>query len=211
MKKVLVPLLLIFTTVFLAACSGDNDDQANESLDATPTVEQTPEQDNNNEGILVLSEPTDEDFCAYCNMIVYGKDHDMGAFSSQGIDHEGHTHFFDDIGCMLNYETLENIELDKYVRDFSTKEWFSYEEAAIVKSKMKTPMNYGYGFFKEAEDAEQFVTEYHDEHATLATNAEIAELSLERHEMKMEKMNNDNQGHGSHDEEMDHDHEMNHH
>ena len=198
MNKALLSFLLVFTVAFLGACGTQGEKaETPEQTESTNTTESTEGAAENTE--VALAEPTEEDTCAYCNMVVYGEDHEMGAFTAQGIDHEGHNHFFDDVGCMLNYETKEEADLEKYVRDMDTKEWLSYEDATIVKSDMKTPMNYGYGFFTEAEDAEKFVEDNSADNAMLASSDDIAELSLERHKMKMEKMKN---GEGGHDDKM---------
>ena len=201
MNKAWLSFLLVFTVAFLGACGAE--DEKAETMDqteSTDTSESTEETTEPAEDVAVaLAEPTEEDICAYCNMTVYGEDDEMGAFTAQGVDHEGHNHFFDDVGCMLNYETKEDMDLEKYVRDLNTKEWLSYEDATIVKSDMKTPMNYGYGFFTEATDAEKFVEDNSADNAMLASEGDVAALSLERHKMKMEKMKN---GEGGHDDKM---------
>lgn len=208
MKKALLAIILVFTLAFLSAC-GDEGEKANEPPETVEVEKDEVVEKNLVEDEIVLAEPAEDTVCDYCNMVVYQNDHEMGMFTAQGIDEGGHAHFFDDVGCMLNYETKEEIELQKNVRDFNTTEWLSYEEATIVKSDMKTPMNYGYSFFTIKEDAEKFVEAHSTENAALAMSSDIAELSLERHKMKMEKMKNVemNDGHGQdEDGEEEHSH-----
>lgn len=199
-KKALLSFLLVSTLALLVAC-GDEEEKGNESSEPVE-VEKEDVVKPVVEDELVFAEPAEDEVCVYCNMIVYGEDHEMGMFTAQGIDEDGHAHFFDDVGCMLNYETKEELVLQKNVRDFNTKDWIAYGEATIVKSDMKTPMNYGYGFFTVKEDAEKYIEEHSAENAVLAMSSEVAEVSLERHKMKMEKMKNDDASH-NHDEHGD--------
>lgn len=197
MKKALLSITLVMTLAFLAAC-GNEDEKANESTEPVEVEKEEVVEVDVVADEVVLEEPTEEAVCDYCNMVVYGQDDDMGMFTAQGVDEHGHAHFFDDVGCMLNYETLEEVELEKHVRDFDTLDWLSYEEATIVKSDIKTPMNYGYSFFTAKVDAEKFAEAHDAEHAEMAMSSDVATVSMERHKMKMEKMKNG---------EMDHDHD----
>lgn len=199
MKKALLSILLVCTLAILGACG----DKGNESSEPVKVEKDEPVENAVLEDALVLEEPAEDEECGYCNMMVYEKDHEMGMFTTQGIDENGHTHFFDDVGCMLNFETKEDIELQKNVRDFNTTEWLPYEKTTIVKSDMKTPMNYGYSFFTVKADAESFVEEHSTDNAVLATSNDVAEVSLERHKMKMEKMKNSEMGHDDDKQEDD--------
>jgi hypothetical protein len=123
-------------------------------------------------------------------MNVYVKGEDLGIFSAQGRTAEGENLFFDDVGCMLNQERMDGIVLEKYVRDYNTEEWILLEESIVVKAEIKTPMNYGYAFFKDEESAQAFIAETGKEHASLSSIADIDEVSGHRHIKRMEKMQN---------------------
>ena len=49
--------------------------------------------------------------------------------------------------------------MEKFFRDYTTKDWLTLEDAIIVKADIKTPMNYGYVFFKEQNNADEFMKE----------------------------------------------------
>lgn len=137
-----------------------------------------------------LQEPAEDTTCFMCNMKVYTKDHEQGVFSAQAVRENGEVVFYDDIGCLLNDEYVNKVENEKFVRDYHTLNWFNVEEAVAVKTDMKSPMNWGYIFFKFEEDAKDYIAE--NEGAALATIDEIRTQAIERHQKKMMK---DGEGH----------------
>ena len=130
-----------------------------------------------------LGEPTEDTVCAMCNMKVYTKDHEMGVFSAQAIKADGSTAFYDDIGCLLNAEFAHEEVNEKYVRDYISLNWMNVEQAYIVKTQLKSPMNWGYIFFKFEEDANTYIAE--SEGATLTSYTEVRQQALERRKAKI--------------------------
>lgn len=104
-----------------------------------------------------LVEPTNKSHCALCNMVVYRKNHAMGAYSAQAFTKKGKRLFFDDAGCMIIYESKRKETLKKYIRDYSTKKWLSVNKAYYVKGNMTTPMDYGYAYFSTKKAAKNYV------------------------------------------------------
>ncbi len=134
-----------------------------------------------------LQEPTEETVCAMCNMKVYTKDHEMGVFSAQAIKADGSVVFYDDIGCLLNAE-FANVEVnEKFVRDYNTLNWFNVEQAYIVKTTLKSPMNWGYIFFKYEDDANKYIAE--NEGSELTSYTKVRQEALERRKAKMNATN----------------------
>ncbi|MCZ8538344.1 nitrous oxide reductase accessory protein NosL [Paenisporosarcina quisquiliarum] len=199
MKKIQWTSLLILVCLTLAGCGTD---------EATPKQEEkkveTMETPNNTaaaETIEGLMEPTETTTCAYCQMDVYVEGDELGMFSAQGRTAEGENLFFDDVGCMLNQERMDEIVLEKYVRDYDTNEWVPLEEAVVVKAEIKTPMNYGFAFFKDEDGAQAFINQMGKEKASLSSIAAIDEVSGHRHMKRMEKMQSgkgNGHGEGSH-------------
>lgn len=129
-----------------------------------------------------IQEPTEDSTCYMCNMKVYTRDDEMGVFSAQAILEDSSVVFYDDIGCLLNDEYVNNVENEKFVRDFYTLNWFNVEEATIVKTTLKSPMNWGYIFFKYEEDAQVYVSEHND--AKITPLDQVREEGIERHKQK---------------------------
>ncbi|MER2000656.1 MAG: nitrous oxide reductase accessory protein NosL [Lysinibacillus sp.] len=130
-----------------------------------------------------LQEPTEDTVCEMCNMKVYTKDHEMGVFSAQAVKADGSIAFYDDIGCLLNAEFAKEEVNEKFVRDYNTLNWFNVEQAYIVKTKLKSPMNWGYIFFKYEDDASKYMAENED--TTLTSYTEVRQQALERRKAKM--------------------------
>ena len=188
MKKMWLSSILVLLLMTVAAC-GTTEEKKTEKEDEKS--QQTEEKSDESTGSEVaLAEPDEKTVCEYCNMTVYPKDQDMGVFSAQGISEDGKNYFFDDIGCMLNQERQDNITLDKYVRDYNTEEWVKLEDAVIVKAEIKTPMNYGYAFFKDEEGAQGFIDEQGSDKVSISSLDDIDEEASHRHMKKMEKMEN---------------------
>ena len=185
--------------LILAACGGEETKAPEQSNadDQTQQVEQAVEKDWTQDARL--QEPTEETVCAMCNMKVYTKDHEMGVFSAQAIKADGSIVFYDDIGCLLNAE-FANVEVnEKFVRDYNTLNWFNVEQAYIVKTTLKSPMNWGYIFFKYEDDADKYIAE--NEGSELTSYTKVRQEALERRKAKMNAtkttvdMNSEGAGH----------------
>lgn len=173
--------------LILAACGGEETKTPEQSNtdDQTQQVEQAVEKDWTQDARL--QEPTEETVCAMCNMKVYTKDHEMGVFSAQAIKADGSIVFYDDIGCLLNAE-FANVEVnEKFVRDYNTLNWFNVEQAYIVKTTLKSPMNWGYIFFKYEDDANKYIAE--NEGSELTSYTKVRQEALERRKAKMNATN----------------------
>lgn len=208
MKKLLfsVPLVLA-----LYACGDDNKEPVEEAaktdqvkedelvLQKLSIAEQTEWEIDNR-----LQEPTEDTTCFMCNMKVYTRDHEQGIFSAQAVRQDGSTVFYDDIGCLLNDEYVHNVKNEKFVRDYHTLNWFNVDEAFVVKTDMKSPMNWGYIFFKFEKDAKSYIAE--NSNAIMASIDQVREEAIERHQKK-----NSNEAHGHmHGHSQDEDESMSH-
>ena len=173
--------------LILAACGGEETKAPEQSNteNQTQQVEQAVEKDWTQDARL--QEPTEETVCAMCNMKVYTKNHEMGVFSAQAIKADGSIVFYDDIGCLLNAE-FANVEVnEKFVRDYNTLNWFNVEQAYIVKTNLKSPMNWGYIFFKYEDDADKYIAE--NEGSELTSYTKVRQEALERRKAKMNATN----------------------
>lgn len=131
-----------------------------------------------------LQEPTEDTTCYMCNMKVYMRDHEQGVFSAQAIREDGELVFYDDIGCLLNDEYVNNVSNEKFVRDYTTLNWFDVEEAHVVKTDLKSPMNWGYIFFKNEEQANDYIAQ--NDGAALTELQQVREEAIERFKKKQE-------------------------
>jgi len=155
-----------------------------------------------------LQEPTEESICEMCNMKVYTKEHELGVFSAQAIKADGSIAFYDDIGCLLNAEVANNEENDKYVRDYNTLEWALVDDVTIVKTEIKSPMNWGYIYFINKEDANKYIAENPTAHVEELQT--IKDAALKRREEKLKKKAEEEaqqqQGHHTEEEHNEHNH-----
>ena len=160
-----------------------------------------------------LQEPTEDSICEMCNMKVYTKEHEMGVFSAQAIKADGSIAFYDDIGCLLNAEVANNEENDKYVRDYNTLEWALVDDVTIVKTEIKSPMNWGYIYFVNKEDADKYIAENPTAHVEELQT--IKDAALKRREEKLKKkaeeeakqqQQQEQQGHHAEEEHDEHNH-----
>ncbi|TQR21748.1 nitrous oxide reductase accessory protein NosL [Psychrobacillus vulpis] len=185
-------ITLVFTSILLGACGQNEAKPVDESLETKSlTTEQQNEEAIITDGNSVderLQEVTEDTICEFCNMKVYEPTHELGAFTAQGIKEDGSTLFFDDVGCILNQERVDGIEFEKFVRDNNSKDWLKLDNAIIVKADIKTPMNYGYAFFKDQGSADSFIKE--NEGSKVVTISEIDDVSKVRYDTHMEKMKN---------------------
>ena len=149
-----------------------------------------------------LQEPTEDSICEMCNMKVYTKEHEMGVFSAQAIKADGSIAFYDDIGCLLNAEVANNEENDKYVRDYNTLEWALVDDVTIVKTEIKSPMNWGYIYFVNKEDADKYIAENPTAHVEQLQT--IKDAALKRREEKLKKKAEEAQQQQQHEEQGGH-------
>ena len=94
-----------------------------------------------------------EDMCSRCRMSVSDQ-----RFASEIITEQGEAITFDDIGCMLTYRTA-HVELKIsaiYLKDYTTREWIRFEQAAVVKTSIETPMGSGQVAFSDPVRAQEF-------------------------------------------------------
>ncbi|WP_260471929.1 nitrous oxide reductase accessory protein NosL [Bacillus sp. HMF5848] len=166
-KKLFLTISLVLIALILGACGQDDTTTMTTSHDPT--------------------EPHDESTCAFCNMKIYLKDDEMGVFTAQAITEDGKTLFFDDSGCLLNYERKDDaLALEtKWVRDYVSQEWLKAGDASIAHADIKTPMKYGYVFFSSDQDAKDFVTNNANLNAKSSSWEDIDAVSKERFMKKM--------------------------
>ncbi|MDV6377434.1 nitrous oxide reductase accessory protein NosL [Sporosarcina sp. GW1-11] len=208
MKKLGLSVLMM-AALGLAACGADEENEQAEQpeeVEAPVAVVESPEATEPTEKteleemMAKLEEPTEDTKCEVCDMDVYMKDHEMGMFSAQAIKADGSNAFYDDIGCLLNAELINEEENTKFVRDFDTKEWVKVDDATIVKTDLKSPMNWGYISYVELADAKAYVAKH--EGAAITELAVIQSEAKERYEQKQMKMSSES----SHDMHSEHDH-----
>lgn len=196
MKK-LIGFFSVFALLFaLAACGDDEETKKESDSNTSQQIENSNKAAENDSSdiqdkLALLKEPDENTVCEMCNMKVYEKTDEMGKFSAQAIKADGSIAFYDDIGCLLNAEIKFNEKNDKFVRDFNTLEWILVDDATIVKTNLKTPMNWGYAFFKSEEDAKKYVEE--NEGTFIETLENVKQQAKERYEKKMKQ----NQGKGN--------------
>ncbi|WP_338754556.1 hypothetical protein [Bacillus sp. FJAT-52991] len=217
MKKKLY-VLTAAAALSLAACSSNEKAEepkpateekaaTEQQAETTPTEEVKEETAHQHED----GEPNEKSTCAFCDMKAYMKSEDMGQFTAKIVTEDGETLFFDDIGCMLNYERdADKPAKEQFVRDFNGLDWVSFDEAKIMKTDVKTPMNYGFAFFKDEESVNTFTTKH--QNATPATVEDIDQIAHERYMKKKQKQEQEGDmkhGEGEHgdmkqEEEMKH-------
>lgn len=195
MKKALWASLLMGTMI-LGACGSTEDAKKTETTDKAATEETAKETTKDTKQTATadsrLKEVPEDANCEMCNMHVYTKEEDMGMFSAQAIKADGSIAYYDDIGCLLNAEVANNEKNEKFVRDFNTLEWVKVEDATIVKTNLKSPMNWGYVYFAKKEDADKYIAENKD--AKVEELQTIKDAALERRKQKMKKMQEQGQG-----------------
>ncbi|TQR28828.1 hypothetical protein C7Y47_19925 [Lysinibacillus sphaericus] len=209
MKKIWLPALA--TLLLLAACGTEKDQvKKEESKQEDVTTSETEAKDKTTQvASLVdprLQEPKEGTMCEMCNMKVYLKDEDMGEFSTQAIKEDGTIAFYDDIGCLVNAEVANNEKNEKFVRDYITKDWVKVDDATIVKTDLKSPMNWGYIYFKDKADADKYIADNPTAH--VEELQKIKDDALERRNKKMkEKAEKEAKGESDsmHMEEKNHD------
>ncbi|ANB57431.1 nosL family protein [Anoxybacillus sp. B7M1] len=198
MKKWLQKALVSTTSLWLLAGCVEKE--------ATPSTNQQKSQSQADvQHVQNSEEPQEGTTCAFCNMKVYSKNEELGKFTAKLIKANGQVVFFDDIGCMLNYERdMKEEGAKKYVRDYQTYDWIEMDQAIVVKADIQTPMKYGFALFKDKEEAEEYVQKHPDVHAMLSDWDAVDEVALKKYNMK--KMNqgdmNDMNGEMNHSQHM---------
>lgn len=181
----------------LAACGAKEETAVDQPIteNEVPTLLEEPLHDEKQGAIPVnapvadedqhMHEPDEHTTCEMCNMHVYDKNHAMGMFSTQAIKEDGTVVFYDDIGCLLNDEVAKNETNEKFVRDFNTLKWAKVEEVTVVKTKLKTPMNWGYAYFIEEQDAKAYIDQ--NEGAYIEQLETIQAQAKTKYEQKMKQ------------------------
>jgi copper chaperone NosL len=186
-KKLIAIMMTFFLLIIISACGDKAVENKNEQAEGmTVSTEENHDESDHAAG---PHEPGKEEVCAFCNMKVYSKADPMGVFTAQAKTKDGEYVFFDDSGCLLNYQRRDEVEYEeKWVRDYVTSEWIAADSAVPVKAEIKTPMKYGYAFFKDKESAENFISDNGEKNPELAEWPQINQISNERYMKKM-KMN----------------------
>ncbi len=168
MKKVFLFLLSAMLITFFAGCGTEDSAAEDQTKDSTATTktktakndETTEESTDVHEHEHNPLEPDADTVCDSCNMKVYEKDHEFGVFSAQGVTQDGENVFFDDIGCLLNYERKNGEALAvEWIRDYETLQWTEQDKSVAVKTNLESPMKWGYIMFDTPEKAEAFAAD----------------------------------------------------
>ncbi|MBS8266662.1 hypothetical protein DYI25_19750 [Mesobacillus boroniphilus] len=200
MKKFFAIMMAFFLMTIVSACGDEAGENEKKDSQETAATEVKHEEDDHADG---PHEPGADDVCAFCNMKVYTEANPMGVFTAQAKMKDGEYVFFDDSGCLVNIPRRDDVEFEeKWVRDYITSEWIDADSAIPVKADLKTPMKYGYAFFKDNESAEKFISENSDKNPAMATWEQIDQIANERYMKKM-KMNGDSMDMDMDDKEMD--------
>lgn len=208
MKKILAIMVAIFLMIIVSACGDGAAEKEQKDNQETAATEGTHEEAEEHEHAEGPHEPGAEDVCAFCNMKVYAEADPMGVFTAQAKTKDGEYVFFDDSGCLLNSPRRDDVEYaEKWVRDFVTSEWIDADSAVPVKADIKSPMKYGYAFFKNQESAEKYISENSEKNAAIATWEQIDQIANERYMKKM-KMNDDSMNKDNDESMEEHDSDM---
>ncbi|MGA3602400.1 nitrous oxide reductase accessory protein NosL [Lysinibacillus agricola] len=208
MKKLWLPVLAVL--LLLAACGTEKEkvkeEESKQEVAATEAEAKDKSEKETSVADSRLQEPKEDTMCEMCNMKVYMKDEEMGEFSTQAIKEDGTIAFYDDIGCLVNAEVANNEKNEKFVRDFNTKDWVKVDDATIVKTDLKSPMNWGYVYFNDKADADKYIADNPTAH--VEELQKIKDDALERRNKKMkEKAEKEAKGESDsmHMEEKNHD------
>ncbi len=203
MKKFLLFCISIMLVTFFTACGAKDSATEDQTKDSAATTEtETAKNDETTEKTASDHEhsplePNADTLCDSCNMKVYEKDHEFGVFSAQGVTQDGENVFFDDIGCLLNYERKNGEALAvEWIRDYETLDWTEQDKSVAVKTNMESPMKWGYIMFDSAEKAEAYAAD----EANSAVAPEVTEWTVvdnaakERFMKKMQAQQETQQG-----------------
>lgn len=102
-----------------------------------------------------------QDICHACGMII-SDDRFAAGLVVAGVDGSLRTLAFDDIGCLLEYETGEAGRIAaRYVRDFGAGQWRHAEAAAYLHStELHSPMAFGLAALDTEADARALAGRY---------------------------------------------------
>ncbi|MGE7944558.1 nitrous oxide reductase accessory protein NosL [Lysinibacillus xylanilyticus] len=208
MKKLWLPALAVL--LLLGACGTEKEkvkeEESKQDVAATEAEAKDKSEKETSVADSRLQEPKEDTMCEMCNMKVYMKDEEMGEFSTQAIKEDGTIAFYDDIGCLVNAEVANNEKNEKFVRDFNTKDWVKVDDATILKTDLKSPMNWGYVYFNDKADADKYIADNPTAH--VEELQKIKDDALERRNKKMkEKAEKEAKGESDsmHTEEKNHD------
>lgn len=214
MKKLLLLIFSSFILLMMTTGCGNNDsavedqESADTPAESEANMEETAADEHEHahaDGEPI--EPNEEHLCEFCNMVVYGRDDEMGVFTAQALTESGENIFFDDIGCLLNYDRVGDEKLiTKWIRDHESLDWIIQEDGIPVKTDLESPMKYGYVFFENEEKANKFVEENPDINPAIADWSSIDAVAKERYEKKMKAQGESN----GHDHDHDNMHEEDH-
>ena len=186
-KKLWLPVLAVL--LLLAACGTEKEkvkeEESKQDVAATEAEAKDKSEKETSVADSRLQEPKEDTMCEMCNMKVYMKDEEMGEFSTQAIKEDGTVTFYDDIGCLVNAEVANNEKNEKFVRDFNTKDWVKVDDATIVKTDLKSPMNWGYVYFNDKADADKYIADNPTAH--VEELQKIKDDALERRNKKMKE------------------------
>lgn len=193
MRKYLTIILASLLMIIVSAC-GNEAAEEKDTAEKNATVNHEDDGSGHADG---PHEPGSDDLCAFCNMKVYAEADHMGVFTAQAKTADGEYVFFDDSGCLLNSPRRDGTQYEeKWVRDYVTSEWIDADQAVPVKADLKTPMKYGYAFFKDKASADKFIAENADKNPVSASWQQIDEIANERYQKKMKMQS------GSHSDSM---------
>lgn len=202
MKKIFLCCLSSMIVAFIAGCSANDSatveskkDTAVNETESAKTVEMKKESAAEHEHHPL--EPQKDTVCDSCNMKVYEKDHTFGVFTAQGVTQDGENVFFDDIGCLLNYERKNGEALAvEWIRDYSTLEWTEQDKSVPVKTNLESPMKWGYIMFDSPEKAEAFAAdEANNALSPIVTEWNVVDNAAnERFQKKMQSQKQAEQG-----------------
>lgn len=197
MRKLL--FLMVLGSLFMLGACGTTEKSTEKPTESKSQAEQKTENQVEKTTDVKPIESTEHDTCVFCNMKVYGSEHEMGVFTAQAIDANGKNVFFDDSGCLLNAERKNGEKYKiKWVRDYQTKEWIDANTAVLVKANIQTPMKYGYAFFKDEASADQFIKENSVANAVKSSWQDLDEEANKRYMKKMKMQQNGKENSESH-------------
>lgn len=93
----------------------------------------------------------DRDMCELCKMVISERKYAVQVINPQN----GKSYMFDDIGCTIEWFKEENIEWEKnailYITDANNGEFIDARKA-FYTTNSRTPMDYGFGAYKNRSD-----------------------------------------------------------
>lgn len=94
--------------------------------------------------------------CQECRMLITEE-----RFAAAVRTEKGDFEKFDDLGCLIRYETEKGRGEKRWVRSFNTAGWLDLDQAVVARSPdLATPMGSGLAAFATREEAEEFLSEW---------------------------------------------------